>query len=94
MKWIAFVLISVFVLTGVALAQPSGEYTLSWWTVAGGGDTLSVSGDYALSGTSGQPVAGGLTGGDYTLDSGFWSGTGIAPAYRVYLPLVLRQLSR
>ncbi len=55
-----------------ALAQ-SGGYDLSWWTVDGGGGSLS-SGGYTLSGTAGQPDAGVLEGSGYTLTGGFWSG--------------------
>jgi len=37
----------------------------------------------------GQPDAGVLSGGGYTLAGGFWPG-GAAARYGVYLPLVLR----
>jgi len=48
------------------------NYALDWWTVDGGGtDTLSV-GQFTLSGTIGQPDAGTMTGGNYTLSGGFW----------------------
>ena len=63
-------------------------YELAWWTVDGGGYTWSTGGAYALGGTVGQPDAGVLQGGDYTLAGGFWGGA--AAQYRVYLPLVLR----
>ena len=64
-------------------------YDLSWWTVDGGGDTGGSSGAYTLGGTIGQPDAGVLAAGAYTLNSGFWAGVG--KLYRVYLPLVPRQ---
>ena len=60
-------------------------YALGKWAVGGG---HSSSGEYALTGTFGQPSAGTLGDGDYTLGSGFWGGG--AAQYRVYLPLVLR----
>lgn len=72
----------------IALAQSGGEYDLTWSTVDGGGATFSTGGDYTLGGTTGQPDAGLLTGGDYALVGGFWGGA--APQYRIYLPLVLR----
>jgi uncharacterized repeat protein (TIGR01451 family) len=54
-----------------ASAQP---YELSWWTVDGGGAMNGTGGAYTLSGTVGQPDAGGpYTGAPYTLHSGFWS---------------------
>jgi hypothetical protein len=70
------VLVALLVLVSVVLAQ--GGYDLSWFTVDGGGG--SSSGDpYALSGTIGQPDAGMLSGGSYTLAGGFWAGAGLTP---------------
>ena len=87
----------VLLLTGAALVrgQPRGSvttsaYDLSWWTVDGGGGASS-GGGYALMGTGGQPDAAILTGGEYTLLGGFWGGLA-AGEYRVYLPLVLRNV--
>jgi len=71
-----------------ALAQSGDGYDLSWNTVDGGGHTVSSGGNYALGGTMGQPDAGALTGGRYTLVGGFW-GT-VMSGFRVYLPLTLR----
>jgi hypothetical protein len=65
---------------------PQGGYDLSWYTIDGGGATFSVGGSYALGGSIGQPEAGSLSGGTYTLSGGFWSGTG--SIYRIFLPLV------
>jgi hypothetical protein len=81
--------LSLALLTGVALS--ANDYTLSWWTVDGGGATFSSGGDYTLGGITGQPDAGLLTGGDYTLGGGFWGGGALAEEAKVYLPLVLRQ---
>ena len=63
-------LVLTLVLASIASAQ--GGYDLPWWTVDGGGDTSS-GGSYVLSGTIGQPDAGGLSGGSYMLVGGFWS---------------------
>ena len=76
----------VLVLSALALAQDG--YDLSWWTADGGGYTFSTGPGYSLGGTIGQPDAGVLTGPGYTLSAGFWPGG--AAAYRVHLPLVLR----
>lgn len=75
----------------LAAAQTGAGYDLSWWTADGGGHTWSSGGGYQLSGTAGQPDAGLLAGGGYTLGGGFWRGgeTAVVP-YGVYLPLVLR----
>ena len=64
--------------TGIALAQTNG-YDLTWWTVDGGGGS-ATGGSYTLSGTIGQPDAGNLSNGDYTLTGGFWGGvSGASP---------------
>ncbi len=86
------VLVCLLLLAAVpVLAQSGAGYDLTWSTVDGGGGTFSVGGGYSLGGTAGQPDAGHLTGGDYSLAGGFWSGG--APAgspYRVYLPMAVR----
>jgi len=96
MKPISLLLASVclMLVAGSALAQTGGDYDLTWWTVDGGGGTVEGSG-YTLIGTVGQPEPGpSLTGGDYTLLSGFWSAGGaISPPTDeyLYLPLVVRR---
>ena len=56
-----------------------------------GGGTFSTGGIYSLGGTSGQPDAGALSGGAYTLGGGFWGGGELAPPQNaIYLPLLLR----
>ena len=75
-------------LSSVALAQTGGGYDLTWSTIDGGGYTFSEGGGYSLGGTIGQPDAGVLSGGGYTLAGGFWPGA--AARYGIYLPLVLR----
>jgi hypothetical protein len=73
------------------LAQSGGEYDLSWSTVDGGGETFSSGGVYSLGGTIGQPDAGLMTGGVYTVGGGFWGGGAVAaPENVICLPLVLR----
>lgn len=55
---------------GLVQAQ---QYSVDWYKVSGGGGTCS-GGQYAVTGTIGQPDAGGnSTGANYTLDGGFWS---------------------
>jgi hypothetical protein len=87
---ILLALAAFLVIAGVAGAQTGNGYDLSWNTIDGGGVTFSSSGEYSLGGTVGQPDAGLLTGGEYTLGGGFWGGgavTGVA--YDVYLPLIV-----
>jgi hypothetical protein len=54
-----------------ALPVSAQTYDLSWFTIAGGGGT-STGSVYSVSGTIGQPAAGTLSGGNYTLVGGFW----------------------
>jgi len=47
-------------------------YDLTWHTIDGGGVMRSTGGDFELSGTIGQPDAGVMSGGSFTLSGGFW----------------------
>jgi hypothetical protein len=68
--WSAFVPGLFFLLAAnVALAQ---SYTVDWSTVDGGGGT-STGGVYSVSGTIGQPDAGRMSGGSFTVQGGFWA---------------------
>jgi hypothetical protein len=80
-------LVAFLLLAWVAFAE--GSYDLSRWTAAGGGGRSS-GGPYTIIGTIGQPDAGMLTGGDYTLGGAFWGGGAVAAEHLVYLPLTLR----
>ena len=92
------ILLSVLALVLVALstelvgaqtpAAPTTGYEITWYTIDGGGGMFSTGGSYSLGGTIGQPDAGTLSGGGYTLDGGFWGGA--TANYRIYLPLVLK----
>jgi hypothetical protein len=73
--------------SGASTALSTG-YSIEWYTIDGGGAMNSSNGSYSLSGTIGQPDAGALNGGSYTLNGGFWPGT--AANYAVYLPLAMR----
>jgi len=70
---------------GVAAPSPSGVYSLSWWTVDGGGG-WSGAGAYQLGGTAGQADAGASGNGAYILQGGFWPGAG--NMYTMYIPAV------
>ena len=58
------------ILSALAVAQAQ-NYTIDWFTVDGGGGT-STGGVYSVTGTIGQPDAGVMSGGNYTLAGGFW----------------------
>jgi hypothetical protein len=55
----------------------SQSYSIDWSTIDGGGGT-SAGGPYSLSATIGQPDAGPMLGGGYSLSGGFWSIEAIA----------------
>jgi hypothetical protein len=85
--WIPVLAVLGLLAVGATLAAPLA-YSLDWWTTDnGGGD--SQSGTYSLSATIGQPDAGLLTGGEYTIAGGFWGGVW-QPVIRIYLPIVVR----
>jgi hypothetical protein len=54
--------------------RASGQsYSIDWYKIAGGGGT-STGGTYTVTGTIGQPDAGGpMSGGNYSLTGGFWA---------------------
>lgn len=60
---------------GAPLALQGAGFTIDPYVVAGGGGS-STGGGFTLDGTIGQPAAGGdLTGGTFSLNSGFWPST-------------------
>jgi len=69
-----------------ARAQSGGGYDLTWNVLAGGGDASNWGG-YTLQGTIGQPAAVTLSGGLYSLHSGFWV---IGKPHPIYLPMITR----
>jgi hypothetical protein len=64
-------LLSFFILYSAFCLRAWGQYSIDWHTIDGGGGT-STGGVYAVSGTIGQPDAGAMSGGNYTLEGGFW----------------------
>ena len=48
-----------------------GQYSIDWHTIDDGGGT-STNGLYSITGTIGQPDAGVMSGGNFTLQGGFW----------------------
>jgi hypothetical protein len=66
-------------------------FGLSWWTVDGGGTAGLEAGGYHLAGTAGQPEAGSLSAGGYTLYGGYWGPANPQPAgYQLFLPITLK----
>ena len=90
MKKAAIGFVLILILLSAAAFAWQATYDVPWWTVDGGAET-SRGGEFALSGIIGQPDAGVLAGGGYTLGGGFWRGGATSASYhRVYLPVVLR----
>ncbi|MEM7115129.1 MAG: hypothetical protein AAF614_22005 [Chloroflexota bacterium] len=66
-----FLLLLLLAATTLVGAQTGGGFDLSWATIDGGGGNSS-GGNFALRGTVGQPDAGLLAAGDFSLEGGFW----------------------
>jgi hypothetical protein len=56
----------------VHLSAHAQTYSIDWYKVAGGGGT-STGGVFSVSGTAGQPDAGSMSGGNYSVAGGYWS---------------------
>ena len=74
-----FFVLAVFLTIGWVASPASAQpYTIDWYTIDGGGGSMS-GGGYTLSGTVGQPDAGGpMAGAGFTLSGGYWA-AGDAP---------------
>jgi hypothetical protein len=60
----------MFLLPTLGFAQ---TYSVDWYKISGGGGT-STNGTYQVSGTIGQPDAGGaMSGGNFSVTGGFWA---------------------
>ena len=87
MKTIPAFLCSWFVFFKLANVAPAQSLGIDWFTIEGGGGSSS-GGGFAISGSTGQPDAtGALTGGNFSLTGGFWSGVETAgtPRLTIYL---------
>src|SRR6266705_1270314 len=69
MKPLKIAILWLLVMVGTTVVAQS--YSIDWFTIDGGGGT-STGGVYSVSGTIGQPDAGKMSGGNFTLDGGFW----------------------
>jgi len=71
-------LLKTVIAGGLLYAAAAGStqaqaYSIDWFTIDGGGGT-STGGVYSVSGTIGQPDAGGpMTNGQYSVAGGFWA---------------------
>jgi hypothetical protein len=72
-------------------AQGASSWSLTKAVIASGGGT-SITGEWVLAGTAGQPVVGAAAGSSTSLSAGFWAG-GVMVSVggrTVYLPAVRR----
>jgi hypothetical protein len=60
-----------FLLVMFALEARTQNFSIDWFTIDGGGGT-STGGVYTVTGTIGQPDAGRMSGGNFTIEGGFW----------------------
>ena len=76
----------------VLTAAAAAGYELSWWSVDGGGGA-STGGGYTLLGTTSQPDAGVMQGGNFSLAGGLLGGGAVSPSeplLHIFLPLVTK----
>ncbi len=62
----------VWILTSVFYFSTFAQYSIDWLTIDGGSGGTSTGGVFSVSGTIGQPDAGTMSGGNFTIDGGFW----------------------
>ena len=79
-------LLLALLLAGIAGAQTSPGYNLSWYVLAGGGGRSAAT-HYAMNSTVGQALVGLSNGASIGMRSGYWQNW---PDYRVLLPMVLK----
>jgi hypothetical protein len=70
--WTKLHLLFLFALACATLPAQAQSYSIDWYNVSGGGG-VSTGSVYSVSGTIGQPATGAMAGGNYALQSGFWS---------------------
>jgi hypothetical protein len=83
--------VAFFLLVGsvLSLAMSSANFRLEWFTPGtSGGGGPATSANYAVNLTIGQSAIGASSSTHYEGCLGYWCG--VAVAYRVYLPLVVR----
>jgi hypothetical protein len=77
---IVAVLTGAITLAAAPFARAADGYRIAWWTVDGGGGTLSGPG-FVMQSTAGQPDAGTAAGGPFVLRSGYWDAAALPTQY-------------
>lgn len=89
LRVIAGGILCTLLVTGVVLAMSSTNYRLDWYVpLTSGGGGLASSAHYTVDFTVGQSAIGTSASSNYGSCLGYWCGAAVA--YRIYLPLVLR----
>ncbi|MGD2039870.1 MAG: hypothetical protein PVH11_03525 [Anaerolineae bacterium] len=90
-KWtLLIVLTGLLVAGGIAGAQTSPSFDLSWSVLAGGGERVAST-NHTLDGTLGQGAVGLSDSTSFELQSGYWYAVSSLSRHSVYLPVVLRR---
>jgi hypothetical protein len=71
MKNLLMTFLAAGILAGLVPQSTAQSYSIDWFTIDGGGGT-STGGVYSVSGTIGQPDASKMSGGNFSIDGGFW----------------------
>jgi hypothetical protein len=75
---------------GLAWAQVSPSYDLSWHVLSSGGREWAASTQYAVNGTLSQFAIGPATGTQFGVGSGYWYGIGGPVPTYLYLPIIYK----
>ncbi len=75
----------------IVMAQISAQFNLGWHVLGSGGGASSSAG-YQVRGTIGQGLASPpvSSSASFSVSSGYWSGTGSAPEFHIYMPIVVK----
>lgn len=84
-------LLTLLAFSFLSIVVSAQSYDLPWFTIDGGGN-VSTGATYSMTGTIGQPDAGILSGGSYSLIGGFWSFAGNSSA-PIIVPILDIRLS-
>jgi len=67
-----WVLVTALTVATMVVAAGESEFAITRFTIDGGGVMQSAGGEFQLSSTIGQPDAGVMEGGGFTVSGGFW----------------------
>jgi len=77
-------------LSGLTAQADTSDFVIQWFSVDNGGVLESSGGSFSLNGTIGQPDAGVISGGDYTLQGGFWNSDTANALLEIFMPVVVK----